>query len=99
MIPVYQEGTRFLKQVVRLEPYLHSVDLVIVDGGSEDDSVDSNLLFDLGVRTVLTTESPGLSKQLRTAFHYCLSEGYEHVITMDGNGKDGVEGEDSSDIR
>ena len=45
-----------------------------------------------GVRAVLTKTGPGkLSAQLRMAYAWCLREGYAGIVTIDGNGKDGVE--------
>jgi len=46
----------------------------------------------LGVRALLTKTGPGrLSAQLRCAYAWALLEGYDGVITIDGNNKDGVE--------
>jgi dolichol-phosphate mannosyltransferase len=47
----------------------------------------------LGVRSLLVKKGPGkLSAQLRMGFYYALVlQGYQGVITIDGNNKDGVE--------
>ena len=43
-------------------------------------------------RALLTKVGPGrLSAQLRMAYAWCLEEGYEGIVTVDGNGKDNVE--------
>jgi glycosyltransferase involved in cell wall biosynthesis len=67
-------------------------DIVIADGGSTDGSTDLELLGSLGVRARLIKRGPGaLSAQLRCAYAWVLDQGYEGVVTIDGNGKDGVE--------
>ena len=67
-------------------------DLLVADGGSTDGSLDPNFFRGVSVRALLTKRSSGaLSTQMRMAFDYALQEGYEGVIVMDGNGKDGVE--------
>jgi hypothetical protein len=41
---------------------------------------------------LLTKRGPGrLSAQLRMAYAWCLDQQYDGVVTVDGNGKDGVE--------
>ena len=44
------------------------------------------------MRALLTKTGPGkLSAQLRMGYAYALDQGYEGVVTIDGNGKDSVE--------
>ena len=93
VIPVLNENGRIRRQLAQIQQCAPQVDVVIADGGSTDGSVDPVALEGLGVRTLLTKTGPGkLSAQLRMAFHYCLEQGYDGVITMDGNAKDGAEG-------
>lgn len=92
VVPVINEGDRIRKQLKRMSSLEHGLDTVIADGGSTDGSVDVDVLGGLGVRTLLTKKGTGrLSAQLRMAFAYALQQGYTGVITIDGNGKDGVE--------
>ena len=92
VVPVINEGQRFLKQLERLQPYSDMVDIIIADGGSTDNSVDEQILKKYHVRALLIKTDPGkLSAQLRIAYSFALNEGYEGIITIDGNGKDGVE--------
>lgn len=91
-IPVINEGERIRKQLIRTRKYNKLVDTLVLDGGSTDGSLDKAFLKKTGIRILLTKTCPGRqSTQLRMGFSYALQEGYEGVVTMDGNGKDGVE--------
>jgi dolichol-phosphate mannosyltransferase len=93
VIPVLNENGRIRRQLAAIQECSPKVDVIVADGGSTDGSVDPVALAGLGVRTLLTKTGPGkLSAQLRMAFQYCLEQGYDGVITMDGNDKDGPEG-------
>jgi len=92
VIPVISEGQRIRDQIARVGALDPPVDVVIADGGSTDGSLDHHLMRDGGVRALLAKTGPGqLSAQLRMAYAWCLDEGYEGIVTIDGNGKDGVE--------
>lgn len=94
VIPVMNEGDRIRSQLVRMHALglHHEADIVVSDGGSTDGSTNPEFLRDIGVRACLTKRGPGaLSAQLRCAYAWALDEGYEGVVTIDGNGKDGVE--------
>jgi glycosyltransferase involved in cell wall biosynthesis len=93
VIPVINESYRIIEQLRKIKQINPDVDVIIADGGSTD---ESSIFFQSGnhdLRTVLIKKGYGqLSSQLRMAFHYCASQGYEAVITMDGNDKDGPSG-------
>lgn len=93
-IPVINEGARIRKQVrVIYELGLYkSIDVYILDGGSTDNSLEEGYLREHRITGLLTKTDVGkLGAQLRMGFDYCLKEGYEGVITVDGNGKDGLD--------
>lgn len=91
LIPVINEGERILGQLARLRDHGFDMDVVVADGGSTDGSNDPELQRRIGVRALLVKRDTGkLSAQLRMGFAYALQEGYEGVITVDGNGKDDV---------
>lgn len=93
VIPVINENGRLTAQLDRIKAAAPEVDVIIADGGSTDGSTTPESLLELGVTTLLTKTGPGkLSAQLRMATHHCLNLPYRAVITMDGNGKDGVDG-------
>ncbi len=91
VIPVINEGRRIRLQLERMAalglPEL--VDVIIVDGGSTDGSLDNELLDSCRVNSLLVKTGPGkLSAQLRCGYHFALERGYAGVITIDGNNKD-----------
>lgn len=92
VIPVINEGARIRSQLLRIRDAKLPVDVIVADGGSTDGSLDPAHTIRAGVRAVLTKTGPGkLSAQLRMAYAWCLRDGYEGIVTIDGNGKDGVE--------
>lgn len=92
VIPVINEGERIRAQLARVQAADLPVDVIVADGGSTDGSLDEGTMRARGVRAVLTKTGPGrLSAQLRMAYAWCIRQGYEGIVTIDGNGKDGVE--------
>ena len=66
--------------------------IIIIDGGSTDGSLESDWLKSVGVRGLLVKTGAGrLSAQLRCAYAFALDQGYEGVVTIDGNDKDDPE--------
>ncbi len=90
-IPVINEADRIqdqLKKMLELKSF-EKVDIIICDGGSTDGSVTPDFLKTVNVRTLLTKTDKGIvGAQLRMGYSYALKQGYEGVITMDGNNKD-----------
>ena len=91
VIPVINEGERILSLLGKIfqSSYHDLLDIIIVDGGSTDGSLEFERLKSLGVHSLLLkTDSGKLSAQLRCAYAYALDAGYEGIITIDGNNKD-----------
>jgi len=92
VLPVINEGDRIRHQLICIRDAILPVDVIVADGGSTDGSLDSDFVARAGVRAVLTKTGSGkLGAQLRMAYAWCLREGYAGIVTIDGNGKDGVE--------
>lgn len=88
---VINEGKKLLAQLERMRPHAGLVDVIVADGGSTDGSTAREELAPRGVRALLVKTGPGrLSAQMRMAFAWAMDEGYEGVVTVDGNGKDDV---------
>lgn len=89
---VINEGERVRDQLRTMQQYADRLDIVVADGGSTDGSLEPEFLESVGVHALLTKTGSGkLSAQMRMAFHYALQNGYAGVVTVDGNGKDGVD--------
>jgi dolichol-phosphate mannosyltransferase len=91
VIPVINEGERIRKQLTKMRPYSSDIDIIIADGGSIDGSTNLKFLQSIGVRTLIEKKDKGkLSAQLRIGYAYALKQGYDGIITIDGNDKDDV---------
>lgn len=91
VIPVINEGDRIAQLILKLHALsIHTLaDVIIIDGGSTDGSLNLEMLKKNYIRGLLVKKDFGkLSAQLRCAYAFCLNEGYEGIITIDGNGKD-----------
>lgn len=89
---VINEGEKVRKQLRNMAALTGCVDLILADGGSTDGSFEGGILEETGVTALLVKTGPGkLSAQMRMAFAFAMEQGYEGVIAIDGNGKDGVE--------
>lgn len=94
VIPVINEGTRIQNLLSRMSDLdIESIaDIILVDGGSTDNSLELNSLKEKGVRGLLIKTGTGkLSAQLRCAYAFALDQGYEGIVTIDGNDKDDPE--------
>jgi dolichol-phosphate mannosyltransferase len=94
IIPVINEGERIKNLLNRMASLNISAyaDIIIVDGGSKDGSLETSFLENRGVQGLLAMSGPGkLSAQLRCAYAFALKVGYEGVVTIDGNDKDDPE--------
>jgi glycosyltransferase involved in cell wall biosynthesis len=92
LIPCLNEGERLIKTVKNLEIELgNEFDLIIVDGGSTDGSIQQ--LLDTPLRILqsilITNKGKGLSHDLYMGFNEVLDK-YDYVMTLDGNNKDDV---------
>src|SRR5258708_31700931 len=91
-IPIINEGEKIKKQLVGMKSLSKIIDILVLDGGSTDGSTEHKFLKANGVRALLVKQEIGWqSTQLRMGIFYGLSQGYEGIIIIDGNGKDGVD--------
>ncbi|RYF47474.1 MAG: glycosyltransferase family 2 protein [Cytophagaceae bacterium] len=91
VIPVINEGDRIKSLLSRMAALKIDAlaDIIIVDGGSRDGSLELSFLQQLGVRGLLVKTGPGkLSAQLRCAYAFALDQDYQGIVTIDGNDKD-----------
>lgn len=94
VVPVINEGER-IQNLLRkmLENKISTIaDIIIVDGGSTDGSLNLDKLQLLQVKGLIVKEGPGkLSAQLRCAYAFALDHDYDGIVTIDGNDKDDPE--------
>ncbi len=89
---VINEAERLHHQLAKMQAAGHGLDVILADGGSTDGSTQPSRLAAAGVRALLVKQGPGrLSAQMRMGLSWCLDEGYDGVIVMDGNDKDDPE--------
>jgi len=91
VIPVINEGERIGRLLQRMSDLgiADRADILIVDGGSTDGSLDVERLDAHRVAGLIRKTGPGkLSAQLLCAYAFALDQDYEGVVTIDGNDKD-----------
>ncbi len=91
IIPVINEGERIRNLLARMAAInvASYADIIIVDGGSKDGSLELDALKRLSVSGLLLKTGPGkLSAQLRCGYAFALEQGYQGIVTIDGNDKD-----------
>lgn len=91
VIPVINEGERIRNLLTRMAAInvASYADIIIVDGGSRDGSLELDALKQLQVSGLLLKTGPGkLSAQLRCGYAFALEQGYQGIVTIDGNDKD-----------
>jgi glycosyltransferase involved in cell wall biosynthesis len=94
VIPVINEGERIRALLTRMHALkVHEVaDVIVVDGGSTDGSLATDWLQAHGVRGLLLKTGRGkLSAQLRCVYAFALDQGYDGIVSIDGNNKDDPE--------
>ncbi len=94
VIPVINEGESIKSLLAKMAilNIASLADIIIVDGGSTDGSLALGYLKEKGVSGLLLKTAPGkLSAQLRCAYAFALDQGYQGVVTIDGNDKDDPE--------
>ena len=91
LIPLFNEGDRFLSQLNKMIKIniFSLVDVVICDAGSSDGTTVESFLNAQGFTALLVRKGKGrYSTDLRMGYYWALKQGYEGIITVDGNDKD-----------
>lgn len=88
IIPILNEENSIHPQLTRIVQHNYDIDIIIVDGGSTDNSLGSIASLASLKSIVVCTTKRGLTGQLQVGFYLALESGYKNIVTMDGNNKD-----------
>ncbi|WP_300369696.1 glycosyltransferase family 2 protein [Brachyspira sp.] len=95
LIPVINEGERFVLQMNKMKNanIFDICDVFICDGGSEEEYFNSNFIMKYGCRGLIinTSNIKGQGTQLKQGYYEVMKDGYDGVITCDGNNKDNID--------
>ena len=83
IVPVYNAAGHLTELIARCRQILDSNDLLFVNDGSTDDSLE--VLKKEGVGYITYPDNRGKGAALQTAFEYALDKGYRSVITLDAD--------------
>ena len=84
----YNEGDK-LRSTLDLFPASHSYDVLLLDDGSTDGSIEG--VEERGFKLIRNERNEGLGASIKKAFRYALENKYEVIVIMAGNGKDNPE--------
>ena len=89
VIPVINEGQRILSLLSKIKELniTSLIDIIIVDGGTTDGSLDDLEQYQVNT-LILKTGKGKLSAQLLCAYDFAIDRGYQGILTIDGNDKD-----------
>lgn len=85
LIPCLNEGPRISDLIGELRQLHPTTDILIVDDGSTDDTVERAQLA--GAAVLKLPFHLGYGAALQTGYRYALDGGYELVVQMDGDGQ------------
>jgi len=83
VIPCYNEEITIGSIVIRTARYVDNV--LVVDDGSIDDT--ARTAKQAGAIVISHKDNKGKSSGIKTGFRYALNNGYDYVVTIDGDGQ------------
>jgi len=83
IIPTYNESLAIAGLIEEVKK--QGLDVVVIDDGSKDNT--SQIAAEAGAVVLINLKNEGKGASLKRGFEYALSQGYEAVITMDGDGQ------------
>lgn len=83
LIPTYNEASAIKDLVGKIR--LHGLMAVVIDDGSEDNTAE--IARQSGAVVLGNLKNQGKGASLKKGFNFALEEGYDAVITMDGDGQ------------
>jgi glycosyltransferase involved in cell wall biosynthesis len=85
VIPAYNEEARIASVVRALREKDPSIDIVVIDDGSKDETRKNALMA--GARVISHPFNLGYGAALQTGYKYALKKEYTELIQMDGDGQ------------
>lgn len=83
VIPSLNESSTIAELVKKIIEF--KLDVLVIDDGSQDNT--SEIAGDSGAKVIRNEANEGKGASLSKGFRYCLENGYDAVITMDGDGQ------------
>ncbi|MCM8779992.1 MAG: glycosyltransferase family 2 protein [Candidatus Omnitrophica bacterium] len=83
VIPTYNEAKEIGAIIWRLRE--HNLDVLVVDDGSKDDT--AKIARNAGANVLINKKNEGKGKALIKGFEWCLKNGFDAVLVMDGDGQ------------
>jgi len=83
VIPCFNEETTIGSVILRAKKYADAI--LVVDDGSSDSTVA--IAREAGAVVITHIKNRGKSAAIRTGFQYALEQGYDYVVTIDGDGQ------------
>jgi len=84
----YNEGVK-IKQTVSRFPKDRDYDVLVMDDGSTDGSIEA--LEEFNVKILRNDTNQGIGSAMKRVFQFALDEGYDILVIMAGNNKDDPE--------
>jgi glycosyltransferase involved in cell wall biosynthesis len=84
-IPVFNEEKNIASLLFEIQNYFSRTDILVVDDGSTDQTVD--ILKDCHCQVVTHVHNRGKGAALMTAIDFAQKKAYEWIICMDGDGQ------------
>src|SRR5690242_19141017 len=83
LIPAFNEEPTLPALLKAAKLYIH--DILVIDDGSEDATTLVSVME--GAMTHRLKTNAGKGEALKVGFEYAISQSYDYVITMDGDGQ------------
>jgi glycosyltransferase involved in cell wall biosynthesis len=85
VIPVHNGGERLRDVLIRTVERIPAARIFVVDDGSTDNTVE--IAESVGVKVLRHSENRGKGEALKTGFNEAIANGFEVVLTLDGDGQ------------
>jgi len=85
LVPAFNEGRNVASVIRDIHAQLPEFDVVVVDDGSTDDTVQQ--AESAGARVVRLPFNLGIGGAVQTGFRYALEHGYDYMVQIDGDGQ------------